>query len=108
MRSRRRHLRSFSRRLAQAARHAIFCREPDEQDTTVTLRPEAVIEILSQGFEAKDLEIGVPFYQRMGIADIIVLDPRTNGVWHYRGNSPARELTSPVEITLACGCRCTV
>ncbi len=87
---------------------AIFCREPDEQDTAVTLLPEAVIEILSQGFEAKDLEIGVPFYQSMGVKDIIVLDPRTNAVQHYQGNSPARELTSPVEINLACGCRCTV
>ena len=87
---------------------AIFCREPDEQDTAVTLLPKAVIEILSQGFEAKDLEIGVPFYQNMGVKDIIVLDPRTNAVQHYQGNSPARELVSPVEINLACGCRCTV
>jgi len=87
---------------------SVFCHEPDEQETAVTLLPEAVIEILSRGYEAKDLEVGVPFYKRMGIKDIIVLDPDTNAVLHYAGALPARELTSPVEITLACGCRCTI
>ncbi len=87
---------------------AIFCREPDEQETAVTLLPEAVIEILSKGYEAKDLEVGVPFYRRMGVKDIVVLDPDTHAVRHYQGALPARELTSPVEITLQCGCRCTV
>lgn len=86
----------------------IFCREPDEQDTAVTLLPEAVIEILSKGYEAKDLEVGVPFYRHMGIKDIIVLDPDTNAVLHYQNGQNARELVSPVDITLACGCRCTV
>ena len=86
-----------------------FYREPDEQDAAaVTLQPEAVIEILSRGYEAKDLEIGVPFYRRMHVKDIIVLDPDTNAVLHWAGQLPARELTSPVEITLQCGCRCTV
>ena len=42
---------------------AVFCREPDEWDSEVTLLPEAVIAILSENFEAKDLVIGVPFYQ---------------------------------------------
>ncbi len=87
---------------------AIFCREPDEKETAVTLVPEAVIEILSEGYEAKDLEVGVPFYKSMGIPDIIVFDPDTNVVRHYQGDTPVRELTSPVEIALACGCRCTV
>jgi Uma2 family endonuclease len=87
---------------------AVFCREPDEQDAAVTLQPEAVIEILSRGYEAKDLEIGVPFYRRMHVKDIIVLDPDTDAVLHWAGQLPACELTSPVEITLQCGCRCTV
>ena len=41
---------------------AIFCREPEEQDEAITLLPEAVIEVVSQGSEAKDLEIGPRFY----------------------------------------------
>jgi len=38
---------------------AIFCREPDEDDEAITLVPEAVIEIVSKGYEAKDLEIAL-------------------------------------------------
>ena len=43
---------------------SILCREPDEseQDNTITLIPEAVIEIISEGYEAKDLEISPNFY----------------------------------------------
>ncbi len=88
---------------------AIFCREPDEQDTEVTLLPEAVIEILSKEYEAKDLEIGVPFYRNMNIKDIIVLDPETGVVRHWQqGEAQERELQSPVAITLLCGCAVTV
>ena len=34
--------------------------------------------------------------------------PDTNAVLHYQGALPALELTSPIEITLQCGCRCTI
>ncbi|HZO91251.1 MAG TPA: Uma2 family endonuclease [Chthonomonadaceae bacterium] len=86
---------------------AIFCREPDEQDEEITLLPEAVIEILSKGYEAKDLQIGVPFYLAQGIRDVIVFDPYTLKVLHFR-QKETREMTSPVEIALECGCLCTV
>jgi Uma2 family endonuclease len=87
---------------------SLFCREPDETETEITLMPEAVIEVLSRDYAAKDLEVGVPFYRRMGVRDIVVLDPDTNAVLHFQNGEPARELVSPVEITLLCGCRCTV
>ena len=87
---------------------AVFCREPDEQDTAVTLLPEAVIEILSKNYEAKDLEIGVPFYRHWGIKDIVVFDPETGGVNHYQGAMPAQTHQSPVTLSLQCGCVCTV
>ncbi len=86
---------------------AIFCREPDEEDEEVTLLPEAVIEIISKGYEAKDLQIGVPFYLAQGIRDVVVFDPYTLKVLHFRQNK-TREMTSPVEITFECGCVCTV
>src|SRR5690242_20744904 len=41
---------------------AIFCQEPPETEEAVTLVPEAVIEVVSKGYEAKDLEIGPRFY----------------------------------------------
>jgi hypothetical protein len=84
----RRRLVRFPDGLAETSRHRIFCREPDEQETAVTLLPEAVIEILSKGYEAKDLESGVPFLPRMGVKDIVVLDPDTNAVLHYQAGHP--------------------
>lgn len=86
---------------------SIFCREPDEQDSAVTLLPEAVIEIISKGYEAKDTVIGVPFYISQGVRDIIVFDPITSHVVHIRGQE-RKEYELPVEITLLCGCICTV
>lgn len=86
---------------------AIFCREPDEQDEEITLIPEAVIEIISKGYEAKDLEIGVPFYLAQGIRDVVVFDPYTLKVLHFKPTE-TREMVSPVEIVLECGCVCTV
>lgn len=46
---------------------SIFCRVPDEQDSAVTLLPEAVIEVISKDYEAKDYDVGVPFYLKAGI-----------------------------------------
>ena len=84
---------------------AVFCREPSEaeQDAALTLVPEAVVEIVSQGFEAKDLELGPPFYLSQGVKDVVVFDPATLLVLHVRRDG-ARRMTSPVTIALECGC----
>lgn len=84
---------------------SIFCREPDEseQDGALTLIPEAVIEVVSKGFEAKDLEIGPPFYLSQGVRDVVVFDPATLLVLHVRKEKTARRV-SPVDIALECGC----
>ena len=86
---------------------SIFCREPEEQDEAITLLPEAVIEIISKGYEAKDLEIGPRFYLSQGVRDVIVFDPHTLLVLHLTPTSSQR-LVSPVDLTLACGCVCRV
>ena len=86
---------------------AIFCRRPDEEDAEVTLVPEAVIEIISRGYEAKDLQIGVPFYLAQGIKDVVTFDPYTLVVQHFQQGGK-QVLPSPVQIRLACGCLCTV
>lgn len=86
---------------------SIFCRTPDERDEAVKLLPEAVIEIISKGYEKKDLEIGVPFYVSQGVKDIVVFNPYTMEVLHFRENEK-RELMSPVEIKFECGCNCVV
>ncbi len=86
---------------------SIFCREPDEQEEAVKMVPEAVIEVISKGFEAKDLDIGPRFYLSQGVRDVVVLNPYTLVVLHVRPDG-ADHHVSPVEIELACGCRCVV
>ncbi|MBK1629395.1 hypothetical protein CKO31_01320 [Thiohalocapsa halophila] len=84
---------------------SIFCREPadEEQDSALTLIPEAVVEVVSPNYEAKDLEIGPPFYLSQGVKDVIVFDPRTLLVLHVRQGGATRSV-APQQITLACGC----
>jgi len=88
---------------------SIFCTEPpeDEQEEAIRQVPEAVIEVISKKYEAKDLEISPPIYLANGVKDVVVFNPYTNEVWHFR-NDEKREMTSPVEIEFECGCRCTV
>ena len=86
---------------------SIFCRVPDETETAVTLLPEAVIEVISKDYEAKDYDVGVPFYLRVGVKDVVTLDPRTREVRHYRREGVTYHL-SVVEIVLECGCTCQV
>lgn len=86
---------------------SFFCREPDEEDEAIRLLPEAVIEVVSKGYEAKDLEIGPPFYLAQGVKDVIVFDPETGLVLHARRDGETRH-ASPVEISFECGCRCVI
>ena len=88
---------------------SIFCREPTEteQDSILTLIPEAVVEVVSPGYEAKDLEVGPPFYLSQGVKDVVVFDPRTLLVLHLRRDQPSRYV-APVDIDLICGCRVSV
>lgn len=88
---------------------SIFCREPsdEEQDSALTMIPEAVIEVVSKGYEAKDLEIGPPFYLSQGVKDVVVFDPLTLLVLHVRKDRTTRQV-SPVVVELECGCRLLV
>jgi Uma2 family endonuclease len=85
---------------------SIFCVEPPE-DGEIQLIPEAVIEVLSKGYEKKDTEISAPFYLSQGVKDVILFDPSTRAVTHLRRDG-RRDLTSPVHLDLECGCSCTV
>lgn len=86
---------------------SIFCREPEEEEEAVKLVPEAVIEVISKGYEAKDLEIAPQFYLAQGVKDVVVFNPYTLVVLHIRRDGVNRYV-SPTEIDLACGCRCKV
>ncbi len=86
---------------------SIFCREPDELDEAITLIPEAVIEVVSPGYEAKDIEISPRFYLLQDVKDVVVFDPHTLLVLHMRKDGVTRQV-SPVTLTLECGCQCVV
>ena len=88
---------------------AVLCFKPDRARGYGALEhvPEAVVEVISQGYEAKDLEFGPNFYLAQGVKDVIVFDPRTLIVLHYRRDGTYR-LTSPHSFALECGCTCTV
>jgi hypothetical protein len=86
---------------------SIFCREPDEEDEAITLVPTAVVEVISAGYEVKDITIGPQFYLAQGVADVIVLDPRSMAVTHYRTSGVQRGV-SPLPIVTVTGCSLTV
>jgi Uma2 family endonuclease len=86
---------------------SIFCQEPEEEEEAITLVPEAVIEVISKGYEAKDLEIGPHFYLSQGVKDVVVFNPYTLLVLHVRRDGATRNI-SPIEIALECGCKCVV
>jgi Uma2 family endonuclease len=82
---------------------SIFCEEPLETEEAIQRVPEAVIEVVSKGFEAKDLEIGPSFYLSQGVKDVVVFDPSTLLVLHARRDG-AQRLISPQPLRLECGC----
>jgi hypothetical protein len=86
---------------------SIFCREPDEEDEAITLVPEAVIEIVSPGYEAKDLEFAPHFYLSQGVKDVVIFDPETLLVLHVRKQGAQRR-TSPLKLELECGCQVVI
>lgn len=86
---------------------SVFCREPQEQEEAIKSIPEAVIEVISKKYEMKDLELAPAFYRARGVKDLVVFNPYTMEVLHFR-DGEKRNFTSPVEIEFACGCRCTV
>jgi Uma2 family endonuclease len=86
---------------------AIFCREPAEEEEAIRLIPEAVVEVISKGYEYKDLDIGPTFYLAQGVKDILVFNPYTLVVLHVRRDGSAHHL-SPVTLALECGCTVTL
>ncbi|MGI8670645.1 MAG: Uma2 family endonuclease [Aridibacter sp.] len=86
---------------------SIFCQEPEELEDAIKQVPMAVIEVISKGYEAKDLEISPPIYLENGVQDIVVLNPYTDEVFHFRKDG-TKKMTSPTFIELECGCNCLV
>ncbi len=86
---------------------SVWCKCPDELEGFVHQVPEAVIEVVSPKYEAKDLVHGPPLYLRNGVKDVIVFD-RARGEVHHWGPHGHRVVPSPTVFDLACGCRVTI
>jgi len=86
---------------------AIFCDEPPEQDEDLTIIPQAVIEIISPGYEYKDLALNPQFYLAHGVRDVVIVDPRSRVVLHYRTDQVSNH-HAPVSLDFLCGCRCEI
>ena len=81
---------------------SVFSREPERQGL-VTLIPEAVVEIVSPRSREKDLKVSPPWYLDMGVKDVLVYDPFTEDVFHFRRDG-ARRFKTGRTVSLECGC----
>jgi Uma2 family endonuclease len=83
---------------------AILCETPDRSEFYRALErvPEAVVEVISEGYERKD-EIAPEFYLSHGVKDIMIFNPRTLEVFHYTNHSVTK-MISPASVQLECGC----
>ncbi|MFL5733895.1 MAG: Uma2 family endonuclease [Chloroflexia bacterium] len=66
-----------------------------------------LIEIISPGYEYKDLALNPQFYLAQDVLDVVIVDPRSKAVTHYR-TSQVTSHVAPVTIDLQCGCTCTI
>lgn len=86
---------------------AIFCTQPPLQDEALIIVPQAVVEVISPGYEYKDIALNPQFYLAQGVGDVLIADPRSGVVTHYRATEMST-YHAPVTINLRCGCQCTV
>jgi Putative restriction endonuclease len=88
---------------------AVLPRVPleSEMDSALEIVPEAVVEIISEGYEDKDMKIAPSFYLTQGVKDVLIFDPRAKLIRHHRVDSVHR-YNSPQGFNLECGCECIV
>jgi hypothetical protein len=82
---------------------AIYCTEPPLTRQALRIIPDAVVEVVSPGTEKKDIDMGPLFYLAAGIKDVVVVNPDTATVYHFRRDGTVRHQT-PCTISLECGC----
>ena len=88
---------------------ALLGRKPleSEMDSALEIVPEAVIEIISEGYEDKDMRLAPGFYLTQGVKDVLIFDPRAKLIWHHRVDGVKR-FNSPQDFKLECGCECVI
>jgi Uma2 family endonuclease len=86
---------------------AILCTDPPDQDDALTIIPDAVIEIVSRGYEYKDVMLNPPFYLAQGVQDVVIYDPTAAFVSHHT-RTGVKHYYAPVQLGLGCGCDCAI
>ncbi|NJK79796.1 MAG: Uma2 family endonuclease [Chloroflexaceae bacterium] len=86
---------------------SIFCTPPPRQRQALTLVPAAIIEVISPGYETKDLGDLPPIYLANGVRDVLVVNTDQRQVTHFRSTGPVMHAL-PLSIDLECGCSCTL
>ena len=81
--------------------------KPGDLIDVSTVIPDAVIEIVSTGYEYKDVTLNPPFYLAQGVQDVVIHDPATLLVSHYTRIGMTQH-TAPVQLGLGCGCDCAI
>ena len=66
-----------------------------------------MIEVLSKGYEKKDLELGPPFYFKHGVRDVVVYDPLTKATRPFTTNGE-QTYEASITLSLQCGCQVTL
>lgn len=84
---------------------SIFCEPPPRQRQALQIVPKAIIEVLSPGYETKDLEDLPPVYLANGVQDILVIDLDQQHVTHFRRDGTHIHRL-PFTLALECGCHC--
>lgn len=82
---------------------SIYCEEIEEVSGATDQVPTAVFEVLSPGYESKDLHIGVPFYLANGVPEVILIAPVKRQAVHHTARG-AEQISLPQRLILDCGC----
>lgn len=85
---------------------AIFCQKIADTDEAIETVPDAVVEVVSKGFERKDLEVGPPFYLSQGVKDVVVVDLDRRA--HHFTTRGVEIYDPPRVLNLECGCTVTL
>jgi Uma2 family endonuclease len=89
---------------------AVWCRVPETNQRSVVTLPDAVVEVISPGFETKDLELLPKLYLAAGVRDVLVYNEQRGAVYRFTHEGVAVVVVhaSPCVFHLACGCDVTI
>ena len=86
---------------------AIYCDPVPRTREAIAQTPGAVVEVISPGFEAKDLQTGPALYLANGVRDVVVIDPESERVHHFGPHGLAHPALG-TRLRLAMGCSVAV